>query len=99
MKFESYIKEGKSDFWKTVEGSEYLINQLGKNVYQVAVFTRGDTPTKIYKCNGDENHMMCNCPSRKTCKHIKLVKDWIKAGKPENPFFAGSVKKVKEYIK
>ncbi len=98
MNFKEYIREGKSDFWKTLEGSEYLINQVDNNTYKVAMFTRGDTPTKVYTCKGNEKHMSCDCPSRKACKHQKMVKDWIKAGKPENPFFKGSVEKVKKYM-
>ena len=98
MKFKKYIKEGKSDFWKTVEGSDYLINQLDDKTYQVAVFTRGDTPSKVYKCRGTKNSMVCDCPSRKFCKHQKMVQDWIKAGKPENPFFKGSKKEVEKFL-
>lgn len=100
MNFKEYIREGKSDFWKTVEGnSDYLIRQNGDNKYEVAVFTRGDAPTKVYNCKGNEKHISCDCPSRKSCKHQNLVKDWIKAGKPENQFFKGSKEKVDKFLK
>jgi hypothetical protein len=84
MKFEDYIKEGRTDFWK--DYTEYFIRELGKNKYEVSVWKRGDTPSAIYTVSNIGNKWMCDCPARKgTDKHVQLVKDWIKAGKP-SPF-------------
>jgi len=86
MKFEEYIGEGRAKFWKGSE--EYYIRDIGGNKYQVAVFVRGDTPDVVYTTT----EKTCDCPSRKIpCKHIQMVKKWIKEGKPSA--FGKSVKK------
>jgi hypothetical protein len=79
MKFKDYVTEGRTDFWK--DYTEYYIREMGKNKYEVSVWKRGDTPSAVYICS--ENS--CDCPARGKCKHMQLVKDWIKAGKP-SPF-------------
>jgi len=86
MKFKEYLKEGKSDFYK--DDVDYIIRELGKGKYEISVWKRGDTPSAVYTCTEKGN---CTCPARGTCKHVKLVKDWIKAGKP-NKFFTKNVK-------
>ena len=79
MKFKNYVKEGKTDFWQNRE--EYFIREVGKGKYEIATFKRGDTPDNVYTCT----EKSCNCPARGACKHQKMLKDWIKAGKP-SPF-------------
>lgn len=76
------ILEGKSKFWKGKE--DYVIREIGKNTYEITVWGRGDTPDAIYtvKMNPKGTDGFCDCPARARCKHIKMVKDWIKAGKP-----------------
>lgn len=91
------FNEGKTDFWK--DFTEYMIRELGKDVYEVSVWKRGDTPSQIYKCTGRKGKIMCSCPARGPCKHIKMVADWINKGKPEHPYFKDVMKKVKKGLK
>lgn len=83
MKFKDYINEGKAKFH--AGGEEYFIREVGKDKYEVAVFLRGDTPDNVYKVNKIGNKWSCNCPARKAPdKHVKMVQDWLKAGKPSD---------------
>jgi len=75
--------EGKQDFWGKLEGSEYVIREITPNEYGVTKWTKGDTPSQIYSCyDRGKGKWECSCPARGTCKHIKMVKEWIKKGKP-----------------
>lgn len=82
MDFNKYIKiTEKSDFWQKMEGSDYIIRDIGPDQYEVTKWSRGDTPTEIYRVEKRKT-WTCNCPARKKpCKHIKLVQDWIKSGR------------------
>ena len=86
MKFKEYLKEGKTDFYKN--DVDYIVKEIGKEKYEVSVWKRGDTPSNVYTCT---EKGYCTCPARGTCKHVKLLRDWIKAGKP-NKFFTKNVK-------
>ena len=91
QKFEKeYVKEGSQKFWKGKE--EYFIREVGTNKYEVTVFVRGDTPEAVYIVNKSGSKWRCNCPARKgTDKHVKMVQEWLKAGKPSD--FGKNVKK------
>lgn len=77
------IKEAKKqDFWQKKEGADYMIRELRPGEYEVSKWTRGDTPTEIYKCyQKGKNQWQCGCPVKGKCKHIKMVQDWLKGGK------------------
>ena len=78
-----YVKEGSQKFWKGKE--EYSIREVGTNKYEVTVFVRGDTPESVYIVNKLGSKWFCNCPARKgTDKHVSMVQEWIKAGKPSD---------------
>jgi hypothetical protein len=96
-KINKYLNEGKSNFWKGQ--TDYLIRQIGKDVYEVSGWKRGDTPSVLYKCSGSGKKMKCNCPARGPCRHIKMVQDWIKMGKPDHPFFGDVKKEVAKGLK
>lgn len=84
MKFKDYVVEGKAKFHKG--GEEYFIREVGMHKYEVAVFLRGDTPDNVYTVQKKGGGgWMCNCPARgPKDKHIKLVQEWLKAGKPSD---------------
>uniref|UniRef100_A0A6M3KDJ5 SWIM-type domain-containing protein n=1 Tax=viral metagenome TaxID=1070528 RepID=A0A6M3KDJ5_9ZZZZ len=95
MRIRTFL-EGKQDFWGKLEGSEYMIREVGVNQYEITKWTRGDTPTEIYRCyNTGKGKWTCDCPARGTCKHIKMVKDWIKKGKTP----AYDVSDIHKYLK
>ena len=77
------MEEGKQDFWKKMEGTDYLIREKSMYEYEVSTWTRGDRPTSIYTVRDlGKGKWFCNCASRKKpCKHITMVKKWIKKGK------------------
>lgn len=86
MKFRDYVREGKQDFWKKVEGTEYLFREVGPGHYEVSAWTRGDTPSEIYHCyDRGKNRWSCSCPARGVCKHIKMVKKWLKSPRTDVP--------------
>jgi hypothetical protein len=76
---------------------EYFIKPLGKDegwqVYQIAKFDDHDYPSKVYLVKNRGQSWNCNCTNfvvRKdqNDKHITMIKDWIKKGKPETPGFS-----------
>lgn len=65
---------------------DYIIREVraGTNEYEVTKWIGGKNPDEIYRClhNKVNNRWSCSCPARMfTCKHIGMVKDWIKKGK------------------
>jgi len=93
------IFEGKQDFWGKLEGSDYIIREIKPNEYEVTKWTRGDTPTEIYRCyDRGKGKWTCDCPARGKCKHIKMVVDWIKKGKPPAYDISDIDKYVKKYL-
>ena len=69
-----------------MQNADYIIRELkeGTNEYQVTKWISGKAPDEIYRClhNKVNNRWTCSCPARMfTCKHILMVKDWMKRGK------------------
>ena len=66
----------------------YTIKELNKyGVYQVALFDGHKEPDKVYKVHLKGNSAYCSCPGfpktpGHSHKHIRLVKEWLKAGSP-----------------
>lgn len=63
---------------------DYLVREVTKGNYQVTKWTKGKEPKEIYDIKHFEktNKWTCNCPTKiKPCKHIGMVRDWIKMGK------------------
>lgn len=64
---------------------DYIIRDAGDqlNSYIVTSWTHGKAPTNVYTVNKQGAKWKCNCPTRTPyCKHIDMVKQWIKDGKP-----------------
>ena len=63
---------------------DYIIKDgKAKNSYIVTSWTTGKAPKNIYTVNKQGNKWKCNCPTRTPyCKHIDMVNEWIKVGKP-----------------
>lgn len=95
------VKEAKKqDFWQQKEGADYMIRELRPGEYEVSKWTRGDTPTELYKCyQRGKNRWVCSCPVKGKCKHIKMVEKWLKGGK--EPFIDVSdlPQLAKKYLK
>lgn len=65
---------------------EYIIrDDKVMNSYIVTAWTHGKAPSNVYTVSHQThgNKWVCNCPVRTpNCKHVKMVKEWIKDGKP-----------------
>jgi len=94
MKFFNYLieaikikKVSKPDFMTSMGlEAEYSVTELEPNVYQIAKFTHGKEPSELYRCTWTGNKWKCNCYSKaNTCKHIKIVRDFVK-GKKRSEF-------------
>lgn len=60
-----------------------IVDAKSKNSYIVTSWTHGKEPRNIYIVNKAGNKWICNCPTRTPyCKHIDMVKQWLKDGKP-----------------
>ena len=59
---------------------EYMVRETELNTYEVTKWTHGKAPTGIYTVRLFKKES-CDCPARGKCRHIQIVKDWIKAGK------------------
>lgn len=76
---------------------DYIIREVKKDHYQIAKFTHGKAPSEVYDIThfSKDSKWFCNCPSRiKPCKHIDMVRQWIKDGK--KMFF--DLEKNKEFL-
>jgi hypothetical protein len=80
-RLERYIVEKESIMDKN---PEYIIKDTKTpNQYIVTKWTHGKAPKDVYTISNNNNKWYCNCPAHKGyCKHIDLVKEWIKEGKP-----------------
>jgi hypothetical protein len=80
MKIKEYLNEKVGLFDKD---PEYIISDAkSKNTYIVTSWTHGKEPTNIYTVSKFGNKWSCNCPSKYHCKHMDMVKEWLKNGKP-----------------
>jgi hypothetical protein len=81
---DSQLNEGKGFFDDDVD---YLIKDGDhKNTYVVTSWIKGKQPKNIYMITHSNNKWNCNCPAKiKPCKHIDMVRNWIKKGK-KTPF-------------
>lgn len=60
----------------------YAINPITKDVYDVVKWEDKNEPSAIYHVQPDEfGFFECDCPARKTCRHIKLVTRYIRGDK------------------
>lgn len=71
---------------------EYIIKDgSAKNTYIVTSWSSGKQPKNIYTLTNFNKKWSCNCPTKTPyCKHIDMVKDYIKQGKP-NMFLDATV--------
>jgi len=96
MKFIDYISEKVGFFDKD---ADYMIREIGSNEYEVTKWIKGKNPDEIYRCfhNKSNNKWSCSCPVKvMPCKHVKMTKSWLAAGKP-NPYEPKDIQKwVKE---
>lgn len=78
---ELHINEKESIFDKNPDYQ--IVDAKAKNSYIVTSWTHGKSPKNIYTVTKSGNKWSCDCPTRTTyCKHIDMVKQWIKDGKP-----------------
>ena len=64
---------------------DYIIKDAGttKNDFIVTSWTHGKSAENIYFVSKGGTKWTCNCPDRTpNCKHIQMVKQWLKDGKP-----------------
>lgn len=81
MKFYKYILEKASPFDKDPE--YMVVDTKVSNSYIVTKWTNKKDPRDIYHVTKGNDKWFCSCPTRmKPCKHIALVKQWLKDGKP-----------------
>lgn len=62
--------------------TDYQVRELKYDTYQVTKWIKGKNPDNIYNILKYGGSWSCDCPVRGKCKHIDLVKKWIKDGKP-----------------
>jgi len=83
MRLHNYITEKESLFDKD---ADYIIKDSKvPNSYIISKWTRGRGGAKdVYTVTEKSSKWSCNCPSGRSgsCKHVTLVKGWIKKGKP-----------------
>jgi hypothetical protein len=83
MKLKNYLEE-KASLWDV--DVDYVIKD-GKslNSYVVTSWTTGKGPKNIYNVIDTHGKWSCNCPAKGICKHIQMVKEYLRNGKPD-PF-------------
>jgi len=79
MKIKDFLIEKESFLDKD---PDYQIRKVTNKYYQVTKWGRGKAPKEVYDVYENPNGWKCNCAVRGVCKHIKMVKDWIKDGMP-----------------
>ena len=90
--------EGAVDEAKALFEPEYLIREIEPDTYEVSKWTHGSGPVEIYTVRMFKNKKTCTCPARGVCKHIKMVREWIKKGKnPPIPLSNLDVGKIKYF--
>lgn len=63
--------------------SQYLLRR-GPLHYEVAKFDDSDSPIDVYTIYPRR----CSCPAMsKSCKHVKMLNAWVKAGEPIGAVF------------
>ena len=62
-------------------GADYMVQETGPSQYTVTKWEGKNYPTAEYRVVEGPN-WSCNCPARVPCKHVALVKKWLKSGKP-----------------
>lgn len=65
---------------------EYIIREIEPQLFEVSKWTKGSGPAAVYRVEYTTRHgkkyWRCSCPVKGSrCKHIKMVKEWIKKGK------------------
>ena len=66
---------------------EYLVRRDKQGTYVVTKWEGGERPTAIYTVTENNRGVSCNCPGSyrdKNCKHIQLVKEYMKNPKSES---------------
>jgi len=104
FKFHDMVKELSEKVGLFDSDIDYIIkDDKLKNSYVVTSWTTGKAPKNVYTVSKAGNKWSCNCPTKTSyCKHIDMVKEWIKDGKP-NPLidkdtdndFAKLLKKIR----
>jgi len=86
LKFIETIKEFEMNEKASLfdDDPDYLIiDAKVKNSYVVTSWTHGKAPKNVYTVSKAGKKWLCNCPTRTSyCKHIDMVKQWLKDGKP-----------------
>lgn len=83
MRLNRYITEKKGFF---DEYPDYIIKENKPHQYVISKWTKDKAPDQVYTITEKSNKFSCTCPGNSAkkveCVHIKMLKDWIKAGKP-----------------
>jgi len=65
--------------------TDYVIKENTPHEYIISKWSSGKEPKEVYRINHlpASKRWVCTCPAGKkgTCKHVRMVKDWIKNGK------------------
>lgn len=67
----------------------YALREDNPGFFTVAKFSDRKHPDKVYRVLiGEGGHGTCSCPARKANddKHVIMVRNWLKAGRPEPAF-------------
>jgi len=62
---------------------EYMVREIGPNTYEVTKWTHGASPTGIYTVRAFKK-WTCDCPARGKCRHMDIVREWLKKNKPKH---------------
>lgn len=82
MKIKEYLNEKVGLF--DTDPDYAIVDGKSKNTYIVTSWTHGKSPENVYTVRKVGNKWMCNCPSKYHCKHMDMVAEWLKDGKPSD---------------
>ena len=88
MKFFNFLNEKVGLFDTDVD--YVIIDAKAPNSYIVTSWITGKSPKNIYIVTNIKGKWSCDCAVHGVCKHINMVKNWLKDGKP-NPFLDKSL--------
>lgn len=77
---------------------KYAVHPVTKDVYEVVKFESNDTkPDAIYNVKpGYRGFLVCDCPARCTCRHIRMVARYIRGDR--RPFFDEDIARSKSVL-
>lgn len=66
-----------------MEDNGYLIRKIGFQLFEISKWGEKREPLAVYNIRQDNHGWSCNSPgcsmSGKQCKHVKLLKEWLKS--------------------